>query len=84
MLNIKNIEDMAKKLYEMLPEGLRSVETDLQQQFKDLLQAMFAQMSLVTREEFDVQCKVLLRTREKIDHLQAELDRLIMEKNTAS
>jgi BMFP domain-containing protein YqiC len=34
-------------------------------------------MDLVTREEFDVQTKVLARTREKIDGLQKQFDELV-------
>lgn len=38
-------------------------------------------MDLITREEFDVQTKVLARTREKVDHLQKQLDVLIAQLN---
>ena len=34
-------------------------------------------MDLITRDEFDVQCKVLARTREKLDHLQQQIDELL-------
>ena len=34
-------------------------------------------MDLVTREEFDVQIKVLARTREKIDALEKQLEDLL-------
>ena len=35
--------------------------------------AFFARLDLVTREEFDVQRQVLLRTREKLERLEAKL-----------
>ena len=70
------IEALARNLYESLPAGLQSIERDIQQQFKEILQAAFTHMDLVTREEFDVQVKVLARTREKVDALQAQLDKL--------
>lgn len=38
-------------------------------------------MDLITREEFDVQTKVLARTREKVDLLQKQLDVLIAQLN---
>ena len=41
-------------------------------------------MDLVTREEFDVQIKVLARTREKTDALQNQVDALLQEKNNKS
>jgi len=77
MFASKPLEDLAKKLYKALPTGLQSFEQEIQQQFKDILLAAFTRMDLVTREEFDVQVKVLARTREKIDTLQTQVDALL-------
>lgn len=78
----KQLEDLAKKLISALPVSLQNLESDIQQQFKDILQATFACLDLVTREEFDVQVKVLARTREKIESLQHQVDTLLQEKNS--
>ena len=78
----KQLEDLAKKLFTALPASLQTLENDIQQQFKDILAATFTRMDLVTREEFDVQIKVLARTREKIDALQNQIDLLLKEKNS--
>lgn len=75
----KQFDDLAKKLYNALPSSLQNLENEIQQQFKDILQSAFARMDLVTREEFDVQIKVLARTREKIDALQLQVDALLRE-----
>lgn len=80
----KQLEDLAKTLFAALPSGLQNLETDIQQQFKEILNAALTRMDLVTREEFDVQIKVLARTREKIDTLQSQVEALIQEKNNAS
>lgn len=76
----KQLEDLAKTLFSALPTSLQNLESEIQQQFKEILQSTFARLDLVTREEFDVQIKVLARTREKIDHLQAQVDVLLQEK----
>lgn len=76
----KQLEDLAKTLFSALPTSLQNLESEIQQQFKEILQATFARMDLVTREEFDIQIKVLARTREKIDSLQAQVDALLQEK----
>lgn len=73
----KQLEDLAKKLYSALPSGFKAMEDEIQQQFKDILESGLTRMNLVTREEFDVQVKVLTRTREKIDTLQAQLNELL-------
>ena len=76
----KQFETLAKKLYATLPTSVQTVESEIQQQFKDILQSAFAHMDLVTREEFDVQVKVLQRTREKIEALQQQVDALLRDK----
>ncbi|PJD90486.1 MAG: hypothetical protein CK423_09780 [Legionella sp.] len=79
MFDPKQFDDLASKLFSALPAGLQNVEKDLQQKFKEVLHAAFARMDLVTREEFDVQCKVLARTREKVDLLQQQIETLIQQ-----
>jgi BMFP domain-containing protein YqiC len=52
---------------------------DLQKNLKALLTQQFARFDLVTREEFDVQAKVLARTRARLEELErrlAELERV--------
>ena len=53
-----------------MPPGLRESREELQATFKSALQAGLTKLDLVTREEFEVQRAVLLRTREKLDALE--------------
>ncbi|HDL2957517.1 TPA: accessory factor UbiK family protein, partial [Mannheimia haemolytica] len=53
-----------------------NVGNDLDEKFKQILQAQLARLDVVTREEFDVQSQVLLRTREKLTELEKRLDEL--------
>ena len=78
----KQHEELAKSLIAALPTSLQNLEKDIQQQFKEILQSTFARMDLVTRDEFDIQVKVLARTREKLDALQMHVDALLQEKNS--
>ena len=80
MFDPKQFEDLAKKLYTALPTSLQNFENEIQQKFKEILQATFTRMDLITREEFDIQVKVLARTREKIDALQMQVNSLLIEK----
>ncbi len=64
--------------------GLEALRDDLQQNFSAVLQGAFERMELVSREEFDVQRKVLARTREKLEKLEAELARLQAEQFDSS
>ena len=80
MFEPKQFEDLAKKLYSSLPSSLQSVESEILQKFKDIIQITFTHMNLVTREEFDVQVKVLARTREKVDALEKKIKELPVKK----
>ncbi len=68
-----SIEDLARKLAEAVPEGLRAVQKDLEQNFRHVLQTGLSKLDLVTREEFEVQEAVLARTREKLEALEQRL-----------
>ena len=68
-----NIENLARKLADSVPGIVRSVRDDLEQTFQVVLQGGLHKLDLVTREEFDVQRAVLLRTREKLMELEARL-----------
>lgn len=77
---MNQFEDLSQKLMNILPKGLQNLEHNIQLQFKEILQSAFMRMNLVTREEFDVQVKVLERTREKVDALKTQLDALLEKK----
>lgn len=68
-----SIEDLAEKLAAAVPEGLRSVRKDLEENFRSVLQAGLGKLDLVTRDEFEVQEAVLARTREKLEALEERL-----------
>ena len=76
----ESIENLARKLVDSVPEGLRSVRDDLENNFRSVLRSSLSKLDLVTREEFEVQEAVLLRTREKLEVLEAQLEAI--EKNT--
>ena len=82
MSDFNQIDELARRLSALVPPGLRGesaqeLRAELQQNFKAVLQSGLGKLDLVTREEFDVQRAVLLRTREKLEALQrtvAELE----------
>lgn len=84
MLNPKNLESIAQQLHNALPQSLKNVGNDLEEKFKQILQAQLAKLDVVTREEFEVQSQVLLRTREKLNELEKRLDELSAKSSTES
>ena len=70
MIDLEKIDELARRLSSLVPPGMREGRDELQQNFKSVLQTGLAKLDLVTREEYDVQRAVLLRTREKLDALE--------------
>ena len=69
-MNNRVLDEISNKIKQLLSN---SPAADMQKNMRALLQAQFAKLDLVTREEFDVQRDVLLRAREKITQLEARL-----------
>ena len=76
MIDLSQLDDLARRLSGLVPPGLREGREELQQNFKSVLQAGLGKLDLVTREEFDVQRAVLARTREKLEQLERQLAEL--------
>ncbi len=72
-MDAKFIEDLARRLAANVPGSVRAMQADLERNFEALLGSTFDKMDLVTREEFDVQRRVLERTREKLAKVESEL-----------
>jgi len=70
----ESIENLARRLAESVPEGLRSMRNELEINFRHVLRSGISKLDLVTREEFEVQEAVLARTREKLDGLETKLE----------
>jgi ubiquinone biosynthesis accessory factor UbiK len=71
----KLLEEINQKVKAVLAQGPAA---DIEKNLRALLGGLFSRLDLVTREEFDVQREVLLRTRAKLEELEkkvAELER---------
>ena len=79
MIDAKNINTIVQNLLASLPEGIRNVPKEVEKNFKGVLEGTFEKMHLVTREEFEVQTNVLLRTREKLERLEKRVAELELQ-----
>jgi BMFP domain-containing protein YqiC len=66
-------EDLSANISEFLAA---SPAKDVEKNMKALLSAAFAKLDLATREQLDIQAKVLARTREKLSALEARVAEL--------
>ncbi len=70
-------ESMKKKIDQLLEKSpFAGLSSDLKLALKSQLQSLITETNLVTREEFDIQADVLMRTSERLAALEARLDML--------
>jgi BMFP domain-containing protein YqiC len=70
------IDEIAKRLLAKVPEAARNIQADLEENFRAVLRASLSRLDLVSRDEFDVQSKVLERTRSRLEALEARVQEL--------
>lgn len=73
MLNPKKLEEIAKQISEAVPQGVKDMAEGAESRVKQILQSQISRLDFVSREEFDVQTQVLIRTREKLAALEARI-----------
>ncbi len=71
--DFQTLDEITRRLAAAVPAELKTARADIEAQFRTILEATFNRMDLVTREEFEIQKKVLARTREKLEALEARL-----------
>ena len=73
MLDNQTLNRLSERIHQLLPPGLQQVKSDFDSRLKVLLQQQLSQLELVSREEFDIQARVLQRTRERLETLELRL-----------
>lgn len=81
MKNNNVFDEITGKITRMLPENMTQLQNDLESNIKAIIQNGLTKMNLVTREEFDVQTALLIRSREKLEKMEKQLAELIEGKN---
>ena len=79
----KFFEGMQQRMAELIAQ---SPAKDLERNVKAMVSSAFTKIDLMPREEFDVQAKVLARTRERLEQLEqrvAELEAKLGERSPA-
>jgi BMFP domain-containing protein YqiC len=69
-MDTPRIDEIARRLLESVPPGLRAMQKDLESNFRAVLRASLTKLDLVSRDEFDAQMRVLERTRARLEELE--------------
>ena len=78
MISSTILESISKQISALLTENSGQ---DLKNNVQQILARQLNKLDLVSRDEFDAQQAVLLRTREKLDALEKQLNQLQQEAN---
>ncbi len=76
MLDNQSINRLSERINQLLPPQLQQVKTDFDARLKTLLQQQLSELEFVSREEFDIQTRVLQRTRAKLEALDLKISEL--------
>jgi len=85
MINQKLIDGLSEQFSQLMSGNANLPgEEVMKEQVSAILQGTFNRLDLVTRDEFDAQKAVLMRTREKVEQLEAlitELEQKLSERD---
>jgi ubiquinone biosynthesis accessory factor UbiK len=76
MFDNTRIEELARRLAAGIPEALGSARRDLESNFKVVLQSALGRLDLTTREEFDVQSRLLERLAGRLAQAESRVAEL--------
>jgi ubiquinone biosynthesis accessory factor UbiK len=75
-MQVKDINQWVQQILAALPPGLQQLPQNCQQHLRDAISSTLSKCDLVTREEFDAQTGVLLKTRARLEQLEKRLQEL--------
>ncbi len=76
MISQQTINELTDKISDFLPDSLKIMQQDIENNIRALLESTFSKMNLVSREEFDVQSALLARCLEKLNQLEKQISEL--------
>ena len=71
-----NLNEIISSIIDIIPADLEYLKNDFEKHIKTVLAEKLDKMEIVTQEEFDIQKKVLARTRQKLEKLEAQVTKL--------
>jgi BMFP domain-containing protein YqiC len=73
MFDPKKLEQIAKQIHDSMPQPVKDLGTDVDQKVRQVIQSQLNKLDVVSREEFEVQTQVLLRTRQKLNEMEQKM-----------
>ena len=72
----KIIDELSRQISQALPDSVNALRQDIETNIRATLAALLGKMNMVSREEFEIQQRVLERTRAKLEQLEQQVKEL--------
>ena len=69
-------DDLINQVLRQLPEGMQTLQNDVQRNMRAVLTAGLQRLDLVTRQEFEIQRQMLERAQQQLKMLEAKISEL--------
>jgi hypothetical protein len=76
VIDLRFIDDLSRRISNAMPPAARDVGKDVEKNVRAILHAGFEKLELVTRDEFELQTRVLEQTRARLRDLETQVDEL--------
>lgn len=70
------IDRIVQEIGQRLPAGVDQLREEVERSARAVLREAISRLDLITREEFEIQQRVLARTREKLEQLERDVREL--------
>ena len=70
------LQSMAGKIQESLPEGFKNTHAEIENMVKTQMENLLPNFKFAKQDEFEIQQKILLKTRSEVDALKQRIDAL--------
>lgn len=78
------IDQFAKELFSNIQNQAQGIKELSESQLRTMVEASMRKLNMVSREEFDAQQAVLLRTRERLEALEKQFAEFVSEQGSES
>jgi len=74
--NPRSLDEVARKISAAIPDDLKSAKHNFEKNARAAVEGMLQRLDLVTREEFDVQAKMLSKSQLRVKELERRIQEL--------
>ncbi len=75
-IDTQALDEIVRKISAAIPDDLKTAKQNLEKNVRVAAEGVFQRLDLVTREEFDVQAKMLSESQQRVKKLEQRIQEL--------